>query len=523
MKRFKVLFIWGLVLCMAFALTMVGLGSGSAEEIEVVFAGKVYPIGWDVREPVDYNIKSMLQLVEEKLVDLDFETGKIIPMLATSWKVLDDELTWEFKLREGVEFHDGAKFNAEAVEIWWEDTISEEKKWSRRSIFVPIKTMKAVDEYTLHIITKEPAGGLLAILANPSANMISPKAIQEMTKNELMDHPVGTGPFKFKEWERDRRWVAERWDGYWGGDVTNIDKITYITITEDATRAVMLETGEVDVVYSLAPPDVRRLENDPNPNIVVENIKVARILKISLNDQREPFNDVRVRWAMSYAIDREALIEHLMFGLGTIPTSHVTDTVPYHRDMGGFPYDPEKARELLAEAGYPDGLHGITFRCMSGRLPMDAELGEAVVQMINKNTGSSLKIEIVEYETMRSMMRMPVEENEMMIWFAGWGNENMDGAYDLDEPLHSDNWSPGYNSNFYKNPEYDQVVTAARYEVDQEKREQLFIRAQEIIYEDMPFVPLFCLVQSVGYRDHMKNVIATPWELVILKYAQVAK
>jgi len=470
--------------------------------------------------PHEFNAKSVFELVYEKLVFVSPDTFVPVPGLAESWEVSDDGRTWVFTLRRGVRFHDGEEFDAQAVKENFAYFMNPEHRYSRASILDAITAVDVLGTHTVAITTDEPVGPFLAgLIAHPSLVMKSPQLLRSSSPSDLEGRIVGTGPFRLASWSPGRPLIVERFPDYWGGDVTNIDRIEVITVPEDGTRAVMLETGELDVVYSLSVPDAERLASHPDIHVVFQ--PVSRIMYLRMHNMKPPFDDVRVRRAANYAVDRTELVETILSGRADIADAPVTRVVPHHHPgLGAFPYDPEQSCQILSDAGFVGNVP-VRLTVPTARYIQAEELAEAIAFQM-REACFEVSLEFVEFGAMRDMRGQPPERHQLEMYYFGWGAESLDGDWDLRIPYHTDEWAPhGHNDVHFSNAEFDRLTMAAFYEVDGEAANELYRRAQEILWEELPNVWLFSIHHPVGHRRSLEGVVVAPYEFVLLQNAKV--
>ena len=277
---------------------------------------------------------------------------EFVPALATEWSTSEDGRTWTFRLREGVKFHDGADFNAEAVKYNFERILDPEIGSPRRSMIEMVEKVEVVDEYTVAITTKTPFGPFLAQISSYNLGMLSPTTAGERGKG-YAQNPAGTGPFKLKAWEPGDTLIFEANQDYWGGKPA-IDELVFRVVPEDSTRIMLLKSGDVDAIAGVPAFEVETLKGDQN--VVLISLPGFRTIYVGMNCQQKPFDDPRVRQAVNYAIDRQAIVDHLLRGVATVGVGPESTSIPGSvKDLPPYGRDVEKAKALLAEAGYPDG------------------------------------------------------------------------------------------------------------------------------------------------------------------------
>ena len=285
----------------------------------------------------------------EGLIKVDRD-GKFVPGLAARWSVSPDGLTYTFYLHSGVKFHNGEGFDAAVAKWNLERAISEKTVNPHPEYFRGILSINVLDEYTLEIVLKEVDALFIAHLAEGDAVMLSMKDFENAKSN-----PIGTGPFQFVRWIRGDRVEMERYKGYRNPELPYLDKVTFKFIGDASAQIAALKAGDIDVIgYIAAPESAMDLSKDKRFKVYAGTTTGEVIM--STNNKAKPFDNKLVRQAMAYAIDRQAVVDLVMFGYGTPIGSHWSPSTPYYVDLTGkFAYNPEKAKGLLAEAGYPDG------------------------------------------------------------------------------------------------------------------------------------------------------------------------
>ena len=455
----------------------------------------------------------IIWLVTEGLTRIDPLGGepKVLPMLAESWEQSADGETWTFKLREGVKFHDGTPFNAEAVRFNIMDRmLNPDAKALAASAFNMITSVEVVDEYTVNIITDGPFAGLPAQLSYSPMAMNSPTQVQNLGNEDYYTAPMGTGPFKFVHHIKGQEVLVERNEDYWGG-APYLDAIAMRPIPETASRLMALEAGESDVIYNVPPRDAERYTNDPSLGIEVLTPPQQRTIFVGMNNKWGPFQDVRVRQALNYAVDKQAIIDNILLGLTQQMDSPLPPACVCYKSTKNYEYDPAKARDLLAEAGYADGFEA-TLHYGAGRFLLDSEVVEAV-QSYLADVGVKVEVIPLEWAAFQAEWKKPLEESEIQMYFVGWGNPTVDpdlGTYTYLEA----SWPPGLNAMFYSNPELEQLIPAQRAATDPAARCEIVDEIQEIIMEDAPQLFLYYEPQVHAKRQEAHDVTISVTEQI---------
>jgi ABC-type transport system substrate-binding protein len=474
------------------------------------------PVTLDAHRVTDSPTASVVQHIVEPLFNISHEDGSLEPGLALSGEMGDDGLSWTIRLREGVMFHDGTPFNAEAVRANLERILDPDNAITFRFLVARITEVEVEDEYTVILRTEEPFAPMLAHLTHSSIGMMSPQALESMSDEELADNPVGTGPFTVASWTRGERIVLERNPDYWGESAT-IERLEFITAREDGARMVLIETGEADIAVRVPSEDIQRL--DALNNVRVDVTTGLRTIYIGFNTQAEPFNDPRVRQAMNYAINKEEIVEFILGGQARVSDAPIAPNVFGYTAAGPYEYDPERARELLAEAGYGDGLT-FTFVHPTGRYMQDARIADAVRSQLAE-IGVTAELQTMEWAQYLEHTNRPLEETDVQMFMLGWGTVTADADYGLWALFHTSEHVPaGSNRAFYSNPEVDQLLEQGR-TAEAGEREGIYADAIRILWEDAPWLYLYSESQVTAVREGVEGVIIHPAERIIATYARV--
>jgi ABC-type transport system substrate-binding protein len=430
------------------------------------------------------------------------EKGEVVPGLAESWEV-EGEDTIVLHLREGVKFHDGTTMEAQDVVASLEFARNPDAKSPMAWMLDPIESLEAVDARTVQIKTGAVVDVLNA-LATPVAGVSSQEAIAEYGIG-LGENPIGAGPFKLESWDRGSQVVLTRFEDYWEQGKPYLDKVVFKIILEEFTRLSSLRTGDLDIVYNLSFANVEQVEEMKGFDTNIFSTYIVYYL--ALNMKKEPFSDVRVRQALNYAIDRNAITKAVTRGYA-IPA--ITDIAP---EMAGslkgvrqpYPYDPEKAEELLEQAGYPNGF---SMKLLVGSNSPDAETG-VVLQEYYKNIGINVELVSEESSTLWNHLQAGNYEDAAMSF---WYPDFPDAAGTLVPFCYSTNTPPDgcCNFSYYANPEVDKLLDQAAAETDLQRRAELFQQVNEIIYEDAPRVWIYHIKEAMPSTLKVKGLNPGP-------------
>ncbi|AOV08635.1 ABC transporter substrate-binding protein [Sporosarcina ureilytica] len=319
--------------------------------------------------------------------------GEMTPLLATEWENIDD-LTWRFKLREGVKFHNGEILTPEAVKYSVDYILDEKNQSGYKGHFAPIEEVKIIDDLNFEIITSEPMPTLLIKLAD-NMLIMEPKHMEEVG-DKASENPIGTGPYKFVEMDRDQSFKMEAFEDYWDGEVP-IKTVNYRVIPEFSARLSAFLAGEIDLLNNLPVDSIDKVKDSDLGDI--ETVSSARVIYLGLNDSEgSPFLDKKVRQAANYAIDTRALLEHVLNNQGTQMTGPLSEVNEGYTETKEYEYNPEKAKELLKEAGYEPGELKMTIETTNGRYPMDVQVAQAMSTQMNE-AGFDTSVQVNDYST----------------------------------------------------------------------------------------------------------------------------
>lgn len=433
--------------------------------------------------------------IYETLVTQDHDLN-IVPALAVSWEQVTPTV-WEFKLREGVKFHNGDDFTAEDVKY----SLERAKASPNMGFLVEAVTnVEVVDDYTVRIETEYPFAPLLAHLAHPGVSIVNRRSIEEAGDNYGATVAVGTGPFVFKEWVSGSHVTLVRNENYWG-EPAKVEELIIRGIPEGTVRAIELETAGVDIAYDLEPMDELRLSG--TPGIVLDKYETLSTSYVGFNVLKPPLDNKLVRQAINYALDVDAVVDYIYTGLAAkLDTPLPPKVWGYNPNVEGYYYDPDKARALLAEAGYPDGFK---ISLWTNDNPLRMQIAE-MFQANLAEVGIDVDVQILPWATY--LEDTALGKHDMFI--LGWVTVTADADYGLYALFHSSMHGDPGNRSFYTNSRVDELLDAGRREIDPEKRMALYHEAQELIVEDAPWVFLIATSAVNGWRDYVEGFVPHP-------------
>ncbi len=483
----------------------------------LIFAPNTDVVVLDPQHMNDNTSEQVIKMIYNGLLKFN-EKSEIVNDLAEDYEVSANGLEWTFKLKQEVKFHDGSDFNAEVVKTSFDRVLNKENALNRYQLYEMISEVQVLDDFTVKFVTKEPFGAFPAILAHTSGSILSPKAVAEFGKDigNTALTTVGTGPYKIVSWKKDQEVVLERFDDYF--DEKGVTKtIIYRPIPEDSSRIMALETGEVDAIQQVPANELKRLESVKGIEIIKKSSNGQRVFRFDLST--EPYDDPKVRQAVSYAVNRQEILDFVVPGLGELSTSGLAKTTWGYADLGTIPYDPEKSKKLLAEAGFPKGFK--TKITTTSRYIQGVQLAEVIAEQL-KEVGIEAEIDVKEWATIvQEWGGLTKDEFNQGIFIMGAGPSTLDADWGL-RPNYTTAETNEQNYGFYSNKEYDELIKKAMSETDPEKRKSLYKRAQEIFYlEDPAGVWLYDQYAIIVQSDKVKGINVHPLSLTTFEKAFV--
>ena len=476
------------IVCLAILTTAIVMGSVLGcdhplpPESRITIMQSEAPLTMDPGDHTASLTTDVLDPMYECLTRFD-QNLEVVPSLATKWSVDSSGTRWTFQLRKGVRFHDGTPFDTQAVVGSFERLIDPRRGLAGGSRFrAIIGSIQAIDPGTVLFTLRTPYASFLRLLA--VTPIVSTAADKE---GKLSRHAVGTGPYKFLEWKTGEYVLEERNDQYWGPRPA-LNQLKWIWTNEPVLMNMSVLAGQADIVNPLPPIFAEALAHSRKVRLVQG--REARVFWVALNTRMRPLDDLRVRKALNYATDREALVRAQLRGYGTPANSPLAPAdFAYDPQIKGYPYDPGQAKALLVKAGYANGL------------TLKIAVQEADVGLVEALQGMWAKINVsLQIDQMESgvfsqaIFGSPEQKAEQGIQcvFASWASDDLDPDYQLSSLYRTSAWSPaGANLGFYSNPGLDVLLGKAAGELDTEKRKALYRQAQQIISDDSPHVLLY--------------------------------
>lgn len=451
---------------------------------------------------------SVLEHIYQTLFYMNPE-GELEPLLAESLEPGEEENTFLLTLRQGVNFSDGTPFNAEAVKMNLDYVLNPDNGSAFRFLISRIQAVEVVDDYTVKLILDSEFAPLAAHLSHGALAIMAPSEI-EQGADFMANNAIGTGPYVLESWNRAEAVTLTRNPDYWG-DAPAIDTLVFKVVQEDGARLVEVEAGTADIAVRVPPAEAARI--DANPNVSIVTTPGLRTIYIFFNVTKEPFDDVRVRQALNYAVDVEGIVNQLFDGAARVSDAPFAPPIFGYKVNDPYARDVERARALLADAGIAEGTT-VTLYHPTGRYVQDALVADAVRAQL-REVGLEVELRTLEWPQYVPFVRAPAEENEVQFAMLGWGTPTMDADYALYALFHSSEIPPGFNGAFYNNPEVDRLLDEARTTTDVEARRGLYAEALDIIWEEAPWLFLYSEVQLTAVRDNVEGFIIHPNERLI--------
>jgi len=437
---------------------------------------------------------------------------EVEPSLATSWTISEGGTVYTFKLRDGVSFHDGTPFNADAVKFNFDRMLDEKHPYHNTGpfplsfFFSAVDKVTTIDDSTVQFKLKNPYAPFLSNLAYPTGLIVSPAGVKKHGK-DFGRNPVGTGAFKFAEWESNAKIVVTRNDNYWDG-AAKLEAVVFRPITDGNTRVAEMLSGGIDMMVEVPPDSVAKFDGQPGYQLFEQ--AGPHVWFLILNIKEGPFADKRVRQAANYAINKKALVENVLQGTAAIAAGPTPPAFSwaYNDALQPYPYDPEKAKSLIKAAG-ADGAELTFYVTEGGSGMLDPVPMGAAIQADLAKIGLKVKIETYEWNTFLGKVNPGLEGKADMAEMA-WMTNDPDTLPYL--ALRTGAWPDkgGFNSGYYSNPEVDDLLEAARSSTDQSERATLYKKMQTIVQEDAPWVFVANWKQNAVTSSAVKNFALQP-------------
>lgn len=452
----------------------------------------------------------------ESLLTFD-ENTNVIPSLAKEWSVSEDGRTYTFVLNEGIKFHDGEPFNAEAVKAVYDRGLAHPELTLKRTI-KDWESVTVDSEYQVSITLNEPNNTFINKITQ--LRMVSPKAMaMENASDYLAKNSAGTGAYVLSERVDGGYTKLVRNENYWREGPT-VDSLTFTVVPEDASRIAMLQTGEADVIYPVPVTDVGLIENDPSIVVDVQPATTYRYVTLNtewaLPDGRKPFADQRVRQALNYAFDSEAYAKVVFNGYAKVPTSIFSDSIFYYAEQTPYSLDLEKAKSLMKEAGFEDGFD---VDIIVDNTTVEQKGATFVKQQLSQ-IGVNVNLLPNESTANAELTSAPLESTTVQMWYVNWSSGSYEADGSMRSILHGEKVPPaGYNTAFWNNAEFNQLLDDALKMSDQNEIAQAYARAQAIAWEECPWIFLGNDNTLNAYKTYVTGLQYMPGGVFVFRTA----
>jgi len=456
---------------------------------------------------VNYVTDTQIRNIYDPLIDRDSETGEHIPSLATEWENID-ELTWRIKLRDDVKFHNDADFNAESVKFSIDYILDESNQSYYRSRWTNVEDVEVISDYEVEITTSKPFPNLIEYIASDLLIM-DPGYVEEVGNDTAAKEPIGTGAYEFVEWSRDNHLKLEANDDYWQG-TPEIKNLEFRYIPEFSSRLSAFLSGEIDLFKNIPVDSVEEIEKDDDSEI--GEVPSSRINYLALNTFYEgPLQEQKVRQALNYAIDVDELLDSILNGYGTKMTGPLSELNTAYVETEDYGYDPDKALELIKEAGYKPEEISLTLETPSGRYPMDSHVAQGIASQLKK---IDIDVEVEVNEWGNHLEKLQKREIKDM-FILGWGpafepQSTVENLFTEEAP---------YSSFYDKELEEEIIETNELFEP--EERFEGYEKIQHELVEQAAWVPLWQQADLYAVRkdlnfeprvDEKMQVFEMSWE-----------
>jgi peptide/nickel transport system substrate-binding protein len=507
---------WGGRVVLAAALLIAWAVPGRAATFRIAVG--VDPDTLDPVQMTTTTVGNMVDYVVETLTRLAPD-GSVQPHLAERWSVAADGLQYTFKLRQGVTFHDGTPFNAQAVQ-WNFDRLKDPQVRVPIRAPYPIEQTAVVDEHTVQVTLKRPYVPFVSALSWVTAGLVSPAAVNKHDNTyQNITYPVGTGPYVFQERKKGERMTVTKSAQYWGPQ-PYYDEVDFRIVPEAATRESLLLASQVDLIVLPPVADLPALQRNKAVRVLLA--PSDRTIFIAINTQKPMLNDPRVRQALNYAVDKKAIIDNVLFGAGDPMDAPMAPSLFGYCKTGIYEFNQAKAKQLLAEAGVRPGTP-VSLIHPTGRYVQDKEATQAVAGFL-REVGLEPQLQTMDWPSYIRTINTPLDkDNTTQLHYLGWAPSFLDSSQQMLQFLSTYAPPNGLATTFYKHPEVDAWITAAEGESDAAKRGELYCKIAKQVWHDAPWIFLWVQRFPIAYSAKVTGVESLPNEKFYAVYAKPAQ
>jgi peptide/nickel transport system substrate-binding protein len=515
MKSFVALVAAGLLLGACSFEQDPAAGPGGDADSSFSIAVGIDPDTLDPAGQTTTTVQNMVDYMVEPLVKV--KDGGIVGVLAETVATSPDGLTIDLTLRQGVTFHDGTPFNADAVVFNLERITDPALRVPLGAPFQAMQSVTATGEHSVRITLKQPTPIFLNALTITTAGMISPASVQaEGNTNENYQHPVGTGPYTFTSFTAGQSLTVTRFPGYWG-EQPHYETVEFRIVPEAATRESLLLAGQVDMIILPPVSDIAALRNNPDVNVILG--ESDRTIFIALDNNDPLLSNPQVRQALNYAVDKQAIVDNVLFGAAQVVDAPMSSALFGYCQTGSYGYDPERARQMLAAAG----AQGATLELLtpSGRYVQDQQASEAIAGYL-REVGLNVSVSTSDWGAFLGRVNAAPSENTVDMHLLGWAPAILDADQQMQMFRSATHPPTGLGTAFYTNPRVEELLAQADTEVNEDVRQQLYCDASKTIWEEAPWIFLWTQSFPVVHSKDVTGIGTTPTEKFDALYARPA-
>lgn len=481
---------------------------------DIIYASESTTKSLDPHDTSDTYSGAIERAICQGLMGFD-KNLNIIPLLAESYTFNNEATQFTFKLRKGIKFHDGAEFNAQAVKANIDRMMT--GNYKRSSLMKPVKELVILDDYTVQFNLKEPFGAFVNAIAHPGSLIISPKAIKTYGDN-VSKHPVGTGPFIFEEWVSGSYVKIKKNPNYWKGDV-KVDTITFRPVPESGSRLAMLRAGQAHYIYPMPAELLKIAEKDKKLEIIKQPSIIERYLV--MNTKYKPLGNVKVRQAINYALDKQAIIRIAWGGAATEADSIIPPNLQFYKQQKAWPYDPAKAKALLKEAGYENGFEVLFLTPNASNRLRATEMAQQQLKKIGI-TGKIQSMDIASFYNKLESHRADDAKPVPFIAFGGWSASTGDADWGTRPLISTDGFPPAMsNFGFFSDKKVDQFITNGLKSANPDVRKTAYADLQDYVWEQAPWGYLFVDTMVAAKVKKLKGIYPMPDGAFSVEHAEL--
>jgi peptide/nickel transport system substrate-binding protein len=485
--------------------------SGSDDTFDIAIG-----IDLDTVDPPQMTTTTVANVVDysvETLTKLD-KSGKTVPGLATSWDLSGDGKTMTLHLRKGVTFSDGTPFDADAVKFNLDRLLDPKVESPQRAPYTSISSVDTVDDSTVRLNLSHPDPALPSALSASTSGLISPKSVdKDGNSYKNIVHPVGTGPYEFVKYQQGDQVLFTKNADYWGKK-PHYQKVVFHIVPEAATRESLVRAGQDDMAVLPPVADLQQLRQSADTDVLLA--PSDRTIFIAMQTPNPALDNPQVRQALNYAVNKQAIIKNVLFGAAEPMTAPVAPSVDGYCHVGQYPYDPKKAKQMLADAGA--GNLSLTLGTPTGRYLQDKEATDAIAGNL-RDVGVDVQVRTMDWASYLEATDVPMKQQKFDAHVLGWAPAFLDSSQQMLQ-FRSDQIPPnGLATSLYSNKKVDALSNAATTELDAQKRRSDYCQAWKTVWKDAPWLFLWVQKYPIVYSSDVAGVSYLPNEKFNAVYA----